>query len=293
LLLPIAAGCSAPVETVAVKSVPAAQAAYQAPAPAPEVAQTPPMPIAPMPETTQLAAAVEQYSPDEMPAMANEAVEAVLDEITELRKEMASLRHELSGQIEDLVSELREENQALRQELTRLSALASSSKEAGSAVPVPDVKKREEPVAGEVEPAEEPVVPALPEPKGPSRPFVFTSVKEWGRSPQEAARMTPKAASLAGVVGTVPRGSGEKDLVALGLELHKKYEDHDNVHIEVFDDADAAKQYAERSVADDAHRVLSVSKHAASGRDAVLIYREGLPLDVTSGTPKPVDGKPE
>lgn len=293
LLLPVVAGCSAPVDPVLMKTTAEPQELFQPATPAPQPVPIA-TPVAPMPETTpQIAAAVETYSPDEMPAVANEAVEAVLDEVTELRREMASLRHELSGQIDTLVSELREQNEELRQEVTRLSALSAANNESRPAVPVPDSKEDAAPPVAKEEPKPEPVVPALPEPKGPARPFVFTSVKEWGRSPEEAARVTPKASSLAGVVGTVPRGSSEKDLVALGLELHKKYKDYENIHVEVFDDADAAKQYADRSVADQAHRVLSVSKHAASGRDAVLIYRGGLPLDVTSGTPKPAEGKPE
>jgi hypothetical protein len=275
------------------------------PAPAPQTPETPPRAVdvlaaglaqaqAPMaPQSVTPESPVAAVSPDELPAEQNAAVEAVLDEVEALRKEMASLRHELSGQITDLTEQLKEENQALREEVARLNAAEGAQ----SRVPAPKGGKRaEQPVeaneAAQSEPEPAPEQVETPAPKGPPRPFVFTSVKEWGRAPKEAAQVTPKAQSLAGVVGTVPPGSRENDLILLGKQLREKYKDYDNINIEVFDDADAARQFADRNGGSSAHRVLSVSKHEASGRDAILVYHKGIPVDVSENAPAPTKEAP-
>lgn len=249
----------------------------------------PPPVAATHPTMPQAAAAVQYYAPnpppvpaavEELPAASNAAVEAVYDEVAALRNEMAALRHELTGQVQDLVEELRKENQQLRDEVARLNALGGGAEE-GPRVPVPEVHEAE---AKPQEPT-----PAEPESKGPIAPFVFTSVKEWGRTPEEAARCTPKASSLAGMVGTIPRGSREKDLIDLGHKLREKYGAYDNINVEVFDSADAAKQFLERGAIDDERRALSLSKHAASGRDSIQVFRRGVPIDVAADAPAPAE----
>ncbi len=118
------------------------------------------------------------------------------------------------------------------------------------------------------------------EEEGEPEPFSFSTVQEWGRSPEMVAEIGEGAASLKGIVGVVPPRSRPEDIEQLGRDLRKQYEGYDNINIEVFDDEESAQQYAETQVGDSDHRVLSISRHAASGRDVILYLKKGEAVEV-------------
>lgn len=111
-------------------------------------------------------------------------------------------------------------------------------------------------------------------------PFSYNIVREWGRSPAQAAALGSDVSSLKGMVIVVTPGAAAETLDQLGRDLHTQYAAFENINIEVFDDADAAEAFAQSNVANPAHRVLSVSKHKASGRDVILRTLDGITLEI-------------
>jgi hypothetical protein len=113
-----------------------------------------------------------------------------------------------------------------------------------------------------------------------SAPEEYTVVSEWGRSPEVAASLPGKVASLIGLALAVPAGMKEADLKQLGQDLRKNYLAYDNINIEVFDDVESARRFANEAKSDAAHRVMSISKFKHSGRDTFVMYRDGRPVNV-------------
>lgn len=204
-----------------------------------------------------------------------EALEAIEEEMAALRDEVAALREELHVRLGETLDGIKQENEKLRADLLRLTTMAPALVEGVPRVPAPGG----EPAAAEAMAAVPPPEPAKTTAR--KQPFVFTSVKEWGRTPEEAAKRGPDVPSLKGMVGVVPSDSAADDLKELGLKLRREYQEYDNINIEVFNDKDAARAFAETQAMDKAHRVLSVSKHASSGRDAVLLYEGEREVDIT------------
>lgn len=106
----------------------------------------------------------------------------------------------------------------------------------------------------------------------------YTVVDEWGRSPEIAKSLPGKVASLIGMALAVKPGTSEEELRRLGEDLRKNYNDYDNINIEVFDDVEAARTFAHDGKSDAKHRVLSITKFLHSGRDSVVLYRDGRPV---------------
>ncbi|HOK08962.1 MAG TPA: hypothetical protein PLT82_06330 [Candidatus Hydrogenedens sp.] len=104
--------------------------------------------------------------------------------------------------------------------------------------------------------------------------FSFRVIEEWGRNPEVVKQLNTNAPSVKGVVGVVPPGSSKEQLQELARELRNKYDEYDNINIEVFDDEQSAREFAEKNVRNQDHNVLSISKHKESGRDIITIYGE-------------------
>jgi TolA-binding protein len=240
--------------------------------------------------------------PDDSAALQQELA-AVRAELTELRDEVAALREEVGDLLDRFTEDLKRENERLRDELARLRS-ASPAEPGLPRVPSPGDSWVDRLIEEAVPPAaaeEEPPVP-MPEAEAdvpdfvPDRyakafaeamkrapttqPCVFTSVKDWGRTPAQAAKAVPKARSLKGMVGTVPAGSKPEALIALGQKLREQYAEYDNISIDVFDDAAAARAFAERRAMDDARHVLSVKKDAETGRDVIVLLQDGQAMEV-------------
>jgi hypothetical protein len=125
----------------------------------------------------------------------------------------------------------------------------------------------------------------------PAEPIVtrdgYQVVAEWGRTPDEAKAMSKPDISLKGMICVVKPETDDDRLAEMGRKLRAQNAEYANLNIEVFDDQDAAVQF-KKGGAPSGHRVLSVSKHAASERDVVLLVRGGQTREV----PLEAAGKP-
>ena len=205
----------------------------------------------------------------ETPSVAANPVD-LQTEIARLREDVLKLQQTLDVNMNGIVSELRAENERLRKELRDIYG---GKGQALPPVPMPDkallegltdVKKTtplSPPQSSSASAAE----------TEPPAEFKFEIVAEWGRTPEDAAAKTPTVSSLKGMIGLVPANSRDEDLIGLARSLRNQFEGYDNINIEVFDDAEAARTYKETHVAKPDRRVLSISKHAASDRDVIVL----------------------
>ncbi len=212
---------------------------------------------------------------EEKPVARAEDVERLRSEVNALRQEISQLSETLNLMVNRVMADLEHENAQLREELRKV--YGSGAAPLPPQVPRPggellDHVLSEAPLDSGA-PAAAPAAPAAVS-------FGYTVLQEWGRSPEAAEELGANATSLKGMVCVVPKGSSRADLEAMGRELRKRYEQFNNINIEVFDDEEAAKEYAEQNKMRSAHRVLSVSKHQASGRDVILYYEGGATFEV-------------
>lgn len=186
-------------------------------------------------------------------------------ELEDIKDQLKMLQGTLDVMVNQIMKDLREENELLRQEVRRLHALRGQGAEEETAVPRPGGGLIDE-VLSEGAPGGAPAPPP---------DFSFAVVREWGREPEEGG-----PPSLKGMVGLVPEGSARGDIENLGRELRRRYDAYDNINIEVYDTPAAARQFADNKKGDAEHRVLSVSRHKASGRDTILYLEKGKATEV-------------
>jgi len=225
----------------------------------------------------------------------------VEQELADLRAELAQLRTDMDMYLGQYLTELRRENEDLRRDL-QLARAGQGGRSFGP--DLTDLPAPGEPGQGgafvpgaEGAPTPETTTSATDTPKpkdgkpAPSEAVAlavhgglnYAVITEWGRSPQDVAQLGSKASSLKGMVCVVPNGSSDEQIVGLGRYFRSEYKDYDNINIEVFDDRPAAQAYVETNNAAPEHRVLSVSKHRQSGRDTILVLRNGALTEVGAG----------
>ena len=196
----------------------------------------------------------------------------VHDQIRDLQVTLEQLQEILDEKLL-AIADLEDENLQLRQALRLRYGRSSGSL---PAVPMPHRELIDavlnEPLA---DPAQE--GPAEPQ-TDPREPYRIVS--RWGRSPEVAASMRGSVSSLIGLAITVPPDTPQTQLRRLAKELRAEYAEYDNINIEAFDDAEAAKRYAQLGEADTRHRVLSISKFRHSERDVILLYDGDRPIEV-------------
>jgi hypothetical protein len=188
----------------------------------------------------------------------------------------------------DLLLDILQEISELRESVAQLTdAVAAIQLELTERRPgiVPGARPADAPAIGagsgpSASPLQDPAAPPKSVLQAPEeRVFSVTLVKEWGRSIEEAQRLS--TTSLVGQVLAVPPWSTREELENLGKELRAKFAAYDNVNIEVFNDRAVAASYAERPVAlNAAARVLTVSKVLDSGRDKILLFVDGDVIEV-------------
>ncbi len=247
----------------------------------------------PLPGKGPAVAAVLPAPPEQPPAEAPRQMDEVLAELDALRGEVREMRDVLDIYVDNLLEELRAQNTLLREEIARLHALSAPRQTPeGLWIPRPEFDDAFPPPQPEAPaPMPEPAPPALsPElappdamPPVPAGQFWQQVIAEWGRTPEQAAKLGEGAVSLKAQVILVSQDATDDDLIGLGRDLRRRFDEFDNIHIEVFDDADAAKRYAEQQAMTLEHRVLSVSKYIESGNDVILLTRGGTvkPVELT------------
>lgn len=195
---------------------------------------------------------------DELPT-----VEALSSEVAELRQQVARLQETLDLTLSYLVGELHEENRELRSQMRERDAAAAMSTAADPQHFQPA------PVAVESMP------PSAPVPRPDYGDAGYLTVKEWGRTPEQALEVSASTASLRGMICAVPPGLSQEELIAVGKRIRSDCEGYDNVNVEVFDDESAARRYADENVRSSQHYVMNIMRHKASGRDVILLARKG------------------
>lgn len=250
------------------------------------------------------------------PARASDVV-ALLEELAALHDEVQVLEQRLAMHMDSVEESLRAENRHLRAELERAyqaqGAPALQITEAPrpgqdifaeirkAALEALDRKAAESAASGtaQVE-APAPVVDltkALPSETDMDERedwlelsgCRYAVITEWGRSP-DAVR--GDAESLKGMVCAVPGNVTAGQLTALGRGLRAKYDDYQNINIEVFNSPIAARRYAGTGVGLDENRVLSIAKQASTNRDTINLLASGTVLEVPleeGAAPRPVE----
>lgn len=206
---------------------------------------------------------------------AAEELAALREEVTALRGDLKQLQETLELLFNQIMADLESENGDLRAEVRRLYERADAGIAPNRNVPRPG----SELIDGILAEAEGEVMAAVAA-GGIPEEIPYQVINEWGRSPEVAAELPGDVPTLLGLVISVPPGSRRMDVEELGRKLRAQYDAYDNINIEIFDDEDAAGFYAETNVADPVHRILSVSKHAASGRDVILSIQGDLITEI-------------
>lgn len=162
------------------------------------------------------------------------------------------------------IRDLREEISQLRQAIERLTESIAAIEEG------PPSRAQSDKTSGRIPP----VLGAPPKTGArDDEPLTYTIVKEWGRTPEEAERFGGQVSSLKGMILAVPEWATDAQLTGLGRRLRTSFGHFENINIEVFKDLKSAAAYAESKPPDPDDRVMSISKHAASGRDVALLIR--------------------
>ena len=82
------------------------------------------------------------------------------------------------------------------------------------------------------------------------------------------------AASLMLAMGvSLLASSTDAQLAELGRWLRTEYDAYENINLDVFDDVEAARRFAETNSMEGGRRVLNVSRHPATNRDVIALIR--------------------
>jgi hypothetical protein len=196
------------------------------------------------------------HAPATEPLSDSELLVEMLTELTALREKVDRLEATLHLFLESVAMPSRGEVERLRAPQP-VEDVAAGEEAPDPGFPVNVPRPAAEPVAAE-----------------PGGPFTYSVVNEWGRTPEMVANIGANISTLKGMVLAVPGWSSDEQLIDLGRELREHYADYDNINIEVFNDPESARRFAESGVAADyKDRVLTVSKFADSGRDLILLIR--------------------
>ena len=184
-------------------------------------------------------------------------VEMLRREVVATRKEIHHLQVTLDVLVNQVMTDLAEENDFLRSEIVAIYdeqiEFEENALNSGLLAPVAEDN------------------PDMPRPE--AYETAYTIISEWGRSPEDAAKLPGKVASLKGMIIAVPENWGSGEIETLGRNLHEDFTDYDNINIEILRGVAAAEAYSEDNAASANARAMSISKHKTSGRD-LLLYIE-------------------
>ena len=222
-------------------------------------------------------------------------LEMALNQLAVLEDRVRRLEQSTDRLMTSALGKVQSENEMLRLEIQRMDRLLAGQ---GSRQTAPFMPPTAQPVGptqpvGPAQPAQsiqpsQPAQPADANPVPPQEPrpvsaFVtenadtvpYTVIKEWGCTPEEAAQSGGRVTSRKGMVCAVDPNITDSDLITMGRILHGRFDGYENITIEVFDDAAAAKRYIEENAAPGDHRVLFIMKQPLSNRDAIVLMRDG------------------
>lgn len=210
------------------------------------------------PEVEKIAAEAESVDQDKY--------DSVLTELADMRKSLDQLQQTLDLLVNGIMADLQTENRQLRDEIDTLR-----TRQTVGALPPPGIPRPGGDNFTQMLADNAGADSAGADTPGADQPFSYDVLDEWGRAPDVAKSLGEGITSLKGMVLVVPPNSSKDDLSNLGLDLRTDYAAYDNINIEVFNSVDAARAYITTQTGSPEHHVLSVSKHATSGRDVILL----------------------
>jgi hypothetical protein len=198
----------------------------------------------------------------------------VHSEVALLREHIHQMERSLTFYMDTVVTDLREENAYLRDELARIYANIPLEDRMRPVVPRPGSSVLNEVQDHAADPNYSPRSSGTP--VDPSGPLELNVVKEWGRTPDQAAEIGRGVHSLKGIIGSVAPGADDETLLQFGRELREQYDEYTNINIVIFDSELAANAYAERNAKSTTRHVITIARHGQTGLDEIYIHRNGL-----------------
>jgi hypothetical protein len=199
--------------------------------------------------------------------------ESLAAEVSELRAEVKRLQETIDLTISYVVGDLHEENRRLREEVARVYGAGPEGSEAER-----DIVYLNPESTGTLGEADLDVSMEIDSADFGEKGY--TVIKEWGRAPDEVAALGKNVPSLKGMICVVPAKLEDAQLSEIGRALRAEFEAYDNIVIEVFDNEIAAQAYAEKNLRSTQYNVLSIQKDGATGRDHILLHRNGVSINV-------------
>ncbi|MCX8063862.1 MAG: hypothetical protein N3G21_01655 [Candidatus Hydrogenedentes bacterium] len=220
--------------------------------------------------------------------------ERLFKELQEIKITLQQLQQTVDYLVNHVIADLEEENQQLRESLRLYNIAPSQNLEKGTTKFIPGIRQTMPDKilhSEETSSIEDNATPQDAKIES-SQEFYFRVIEEWGRDPEVLKQLNSSAPTVKGIVAVVPPNTPREKLEELAKELRTKYEKYDNINIEVFDNEESARAFADRHERDPEHNVLSVSRHKESGRDLIVVY--GLPITNTeSSTANPSNSPKE
>lgn len=217
-----------------------------------EIAAEPAQEIAPVTSEAETATP-DTPAPEEQP----DDIETLRGEVKDLRREVARLQETVDAALAYLIGELGDENRRLKKDIASPDVIEQDKELVEQAPPV-------EPE----QPATAPVAHADYGKDG------YLSLKEWGRTPEQAKELGGNVSSLRGMICAVSPGTTDEELKAIGKRLRDTCVGYDNMNIDIFDDEAAARDFVERNVRSSTHYVMNITRHKASGQDVMVFVRQ-------------------
>jgi hypothetical protein len=204
-----------------------------------------------------------------------------------LEKEMDELAHKTKEELIQKIHELTQENQVLKRRVDEHDRNVGGAEYDYEALQRENHQLKKALRAFAIGNASPMVEPGPEQLEGPpdsaqdsgTRPSVpgleYEVVKEWGRSPEDAARLPNKPPSMKGMAVYMKgelSNENSHTYVWFGSAMKQIVAGYDNVIIECFRTRAAAMHYAETGEIIHSARVLSMSRQEGSNEDTILGY---------------------
>lgn len=171
----------------------------------------------------------------------NHALDDLAGELKALQSSVRRLEETLQKFMDSAMAEMRKENRLLREELRRLEAYPGARLYRDDAPDSPSDTESSPRVDQRIGFMDE-----LSSGEGPdaAKKFEYIIVKEWDRTRERAERLGRNAPTLKGMICVVTESSTREELEELARRLRARFDDYDNINIEVFNNLETAQRYA-------------------------------------------------
>jgi hypothetical protein len=202
-----------------------------------------------------------------------------------LEKEMDELARQTKGELIERIQKLKQENQRLKLQISQFSpsdvgsdyeyqALERENQQLKKALRALARGNASEMEQSYTELVDSPIQPAEPVTTNSSVPGLeYEIVKEWGRSPEDAARLPKRPPSMKGMAIHLKGELADENshtYVWFGSAMKQLVVGYDIVTIECFKTRAAAAHFAETGEIIHSSRVLSMTRREGSSEDTII-----------------------